>query len=101
MTLQEKIAKLMKDNGLNQKQLAEKASITEASLSKYLSGDRTPRIDVVVKLAKALNTSVNYLLDNESAPDTPFIYASTALARCKDQLSEEEKKKLIKFLLED
>lgn len=101
MALEEKILQLMKEQKLNQKQLAEKASITEASLSKYLSGKRTPRIDVVVKLAKALDTSVNFLLDNEAAPESPYTYASTALARCKDQLTEEEKKKLLKFLLED
>ena len=101
MALKEKILRLMKEQGLNQKQLADKASITEASMSKYLSGDRTPRIDVIVKLAKALGTSVNYLLDNEAAPENPYIYASTALARCKDQLTEEEKKKLLKFLLDD
>ena len=101
MGLKEKILQLMKEQKLNQKQLAEKASITEASMSKYLSGNRTPRIDVIVKLAKALDTTVNYLLDNESAPENPYIYASTALARCKDQLTDEEKKKLLKFLLED
>lgn len=101
MTLQEKIKKLMKDQNLNQKQLAEKAHVTEASMSKYLSGNRNPRTDVIVKIAKALNTSVNYLLDNDPSPDNPYTYVSTALARCKEKLSDEDKKKLIKFLLED
>lgn len=101
MTFEGKLLHLMKEQGLNQKQLAEKASITEASMSKYLSGERTPRIDVVVKLAKALGTSVNYLLDNESVHENAYTYASAALARCKDQLTEEEKKRLMKFLLED
>lgn len=101
MALQNKILQLMKEQNLNQKQLATKASITEASMSKYLSGERTPRIDVVVKLAKALDTSVSYLLDNEPAPDDPYAYASTALARCKGQLTDAEKKRLMMFLLED
>jgi len=101
MTLQERMRVLMEEQGLNQKQLSLRASITEASLSKYLSGERKPRTDVVVKIAKALNTSVNYLLDDEPTPEKPFDYASTALARCKGHLSEEDKKKLIKFLLED
>ena len=100
MKLEEKILQLMREQKLNQKQLAEKALITEASMSKYLSGHRTPRIDVVVKIAKALNTSVNYLLDTD-APENPYVVASTALARCKDKLTDEEKKRLLKFLLED
>lgn len=101
MTLQDRIRVVMNEKGLNQKQLAEKANITEASISKYLSGERSPRTDVIVKIAKALDTSVNYLLDDNPVPDEPYIYVSTALARCKDKLSEEDKKKLIKFLLED
>lgn len=101
MALKEKILRLMKEQNLNQKQLASKALITEASMSKYLSGERTPRIDVIVKLAKALETPVNVLLDEEDAPENPYLFASTALARCKGQLTEEEKKKLMKFLLED
>lgn len=101
MALQDKILQLMKEQKINQKQLAEKASITEASLSKYLSGNRTPRIDVLVKIAKALDTSVNFLLDNETAPENPYLHASAALARCKDELTKDEKMKLIKFLLED
>lgn len=101
MTLQERIRFLMKEKNLNQKQLSEKAKITEASMSKYLSGERNPRTDVIVKIAKALDTSINYLLDDNHSPDEPFIFMSTALARCKDKLSDEEKKKLIRFLLED
>lgn len=101
MNLQERIRAVMDEKGMNQKQLAIKANITEASISKYLSGERSPRTDVVVKIAKALDTSVNYLLDDDPAPDEPYMFVSTALARCKDKLSDEEKKKLIKFLLED
>ena len=101
MLLKEKAVQLMREQKLNQKQLAEKTSITEASISKYLSGERTPRIDVAVKLAKALNTSVNFLFDNGTTPDNPYMSAMGALARCKDKLSDEEKKKLMKFLLED
>lgn len=101
MALNDKVLQLMKASGLSQKELAAKALITEASLSKYLSGTRTPRIDVIVKLAKALNTSVNDLLEGEDSLENPYMIVSAALARCKDQLTEEEKKKLMLFLLED
>ena len=101
MKINGKIKSLMVAAGLNQKQLAEKAQITEASMSKYLSGDRTPRFDVVVKLAKALNVPVDELAGEDQKIDDPFVEVSTALARCKDQLTEADKKKLMKFLLED
>mgnify|MGYP003294570958 CR=1 FL=1 len=97
MKLQEKLRKAMKDKGLNQKQLAIRSNITEASMSKYLNGERNPRTDVIVKIAKGLDISVNYLLDDDPSPASPFDYASIALARCKDELSDDEKKKLIKL----
>lgn len=101
MTLQEKIRKGMEAKHLNQKQLAERSGITEASISKYLSGERKPRTDAIIKIAKALGESINYLLDDEPAPDSPYVFASMALARCKERLTDEEKKQLIRFLLED
>lgn len=101
MLLKEKLMHLMKEQSLTQKELASKASVTEASLSKYLNGVRTPRIDVVVKLAKALNTTPNCLLDDVTAEENSYDVAYTTLARCKEGLTDEEKKKLLKFLLED
>lgn len=101
MEINDKIKELMIAAGLSQKELAEKASITEASMSKYLSGGRTPRIDVVVKLANALGVSVNDLLLENDDDQSPMLMASAALARCKDKLTADEKNKLIKILLED
>lgn len=100
MELNDKIKKLMNDAGLTQKQLADKSKVTEASMSKYLKGTRTPRTDVVVKIAKALGVSVEALI-GDSASKSPFSEAQAALARCKSGLTEEDKKKLMKFLLED
>lgn len=97
----EKVKKLMKENDLTQKELASKAKITEASMSKYLSGERTPRIDVVVNLAKALKTTTDYLLGNNLVGSSTYNDAYEVIARSKDVLSEEDKKKLIKLLLED
>ena len=99
--MNDKIKELMNAAGLSQKELAKKANITEASMSKYLSGDRTPRIDVVVKLANALGVSVNDLLLEGDDDQSPMVTASAALARCKDKLTADEKNKLIKILLED
>lgn len=101
MDLNDKIKMLMKAQNLTQKELALKANITEASMSKYISGDRTPRLDVVVKIAKALDVSVDDLAETKGNHGNAFTEMSAALARCKQQLSEDDKKKLIKFLLED
>lgn len=102
MNLNERIRMLMEEQGMTQKELANKSNITEASMSKYLSGERRPRIDVVVNIANALGVSVDDLLGNglENAEATlPAL--KTVLARGMEKMSEEEKKELIKYILEN
>ena len=65
MNFIERVRSLMKEKNMSQKELAEKAGITEASMSKYLSGERTPRVDVIVNLANALETTTDYLLGKD------------------------------------
>ena len=65
MEMNERIRMLLEEQHLSQKDLAQKAGITEASMSKYLSGERTPRIDVVVNLANALGVTADELIGNE------------------------------------
>ncbi|MCI6330416.1 MAG: helix-turn-helix transcriptional regulator [Bacilli bacterium] len=102
MEIKERIKMLMTEKHLTQKELAISAGITEASMSKYLSGERTPRIDVVVNLANALGVSTDELIGNEVENEKmDFIRMKTILARGLDNLSKEDKNELIKFLLEN
>lgn len=101
MELREKIKMIMNEKGLSQKELSQMANITEASMSKYLSGDRTPRIDVIVNIANALEVSVDALLGGEQTAINGLAQAKLVLARGKETLSDDDKKELIKFLLEN
>ena len=60
----ERMSELMKNNGLSQKELAAKAGVTESAMSYYVKGERTPRSDVLARIAKALGTTTDYLLGN-------------------------------------
>ena len=52
--------------GLSQEELAKKAGVTGRTVQNYELGTRAPQnIDIVSKLATALETSVEYLLGNE------------------------------------
>jgi transcriptional regulator with XRE-family HTH domain len=57
------------DAGWSQTELAKRAGITPSALSQIESGDRFPSTVVVHKLAKALSTSVDYLLGNKTEED--------------------------------
>ena len=60
----ERVVLLMDKQGLSQAKLAKRANITEAAMSNYVSGTRTPNSDVLVRIANALKTSTDYLLGN-------------------------------------
>lgn len=53
---------LMEDFNLNQTDLSKKIGISNVTISRYLTGDRTPRLDVITRLASFFNVSVDYLL---------------------------------------
>ena len=65
----ERLTALMKQNKINQKQLAQMAGVTESAMSYYVKGERTPRSDVLTRIAKALETTTDYLLGTS---DTVF-----------------------------
>ncbi|MEE3488750.1 MAG: helix-turn-helix transcriptional regulator [Bulleidia sp.] len=99
-TWRERVLSLMSQKGWNQKQLAEKSGITVSSVSRYLNGERAPRIDIIVNFSKALGVTTDYLLDGDKETNlTPYVEVSTAIARNGGKLSPEEKTKLISLLL--
>jgi len=53
---------------LNQEQLAERAGITHSYLSMIERGDRTPHVETLVSLAKALGIAVSQLLLDANEP---------------------------------
>ncbi len=100
MTWQEKVKDLMNKNDLNQKQLAQRSGITEASVSRYLKGERAARMDIIINFAKALNVTVEYLLNDDDKTDlSPFDDIATAVARNGNNLTAEEKNKLIMLII--
>jgi len=59
----------IKKKGMTQKELAERIDITEASVSRYVSGQRIPKATVLLKIATALGVSTDYLLGVEEKDD--------------------------------
>ena len=90
----------MKNQGINQKKLSQLSGITEASISRYLKGERTARLDIIINFAKALNVTTEYLLnDDEETNLKPYQEIATAIARNGNALTAEEKNQLIALIL--
>lgn len=95
----EKVIKIMTERGISQKQLSEISGITESSISRYLHNNQRPRMDIVVNVAKALNTETEYFLDEDEKAESAYNTIATAIARKGSELSPEEKNKLISLIL--
>ena len=58
----ERLKEILNERGMTQREIAEKAGITEASISRYIAFQRVPKVTHVLKIANALNCSCDYLL---------------------------------------
>lgn len=93
----DKIKKLMNSKNVSQRDLAKAISINESAMSRYISGERTPRIDILTKIARYFNVSIEELID-ESPENENFMELRGLVARSASVLTNEEIKELLNIL---
>lgn len=64
----QRVADQLSKKGMSQRELAEKAGITEVSISRYISGARVPKATVILAIAKVLHVTCDYLLGVSGEP---------------------------------
>lgn len=97
-----RLRQLIEDKGMTQKELANKVGCTEAAISHYIKGDRIPRASVLAKIAIALNTTSDYLMEGIPADVTGELdYAKKLIARNVTQMSVADKRAIINILMGD
>lgn len=69
-----RIKELREAKGLTGKDLANRVGVTPAAMSLYESGKREPSFGVLARIAEALHTTCDYLMENTDAP-APFDWA--------------------------
>lgn len=95
--LGQRILRALKTKGITQKELAARIGVTEAVISRYISGERDPKPEIIANIATALHTTSDYLLGIEADKyDHPRI--CRLIARNASAMSEQEKKELIDAL---
>ena len=100
----ERIAGLLREQGKSQRKLAEQAGTTEASISRYIKGNRIPTGPVLANIAKALYTTTDYLLgyeQNSNDTDLEYNYTLRVIARNANRWSKKQKLGLVNALFEN
>lgn len=98
-----RIAELLSEKAMTQKDLAVATDITESAISHYVNGTRVPRGVNLTKIAKALGTSTDYLLCHEQEMNTEneMSMIKTLVARNSEKMSKKQKLELVSILLGD
>lgn len=92
-----RITETLQKRRMTQKELAGHIGVTEAVISRYVSGDREPKPEVLANIAIALHTTSDYLLGIECGGfDHPRI--CRMIAQNASSMTEQEKRELINAL---
>lgn len=68
MKLDEKIFTLRMQSGLSREDFASRVEISTDELKDFEMGNATPEVTLLLRIAKALNVTVDFLLDDEQIP---------------------------------
>ena len=99
----ERINEIMNQRQITQKQLAEMAAVTESAMSHYVNGGRTPRIEVLSRLASELGVTTDFLLgldEPDTGNESKLQYLQRSLAKL-DAQQLEKAETLLKTVFED
>lgn len=97
-----RITELLSTKNMTQKELAQASGITESAISHYIKGDRIPRGVNLIKIAEALDTTVDYLLkQEENDKDTDMKVVKTLIARNAEKMTKAEKMELFSILIDE
>ena len=96
----ERIATLLKEMNISQKDLAMMIGVTESALSRYINNEREPKLEVLANLATALDTTVDYLTTGLK-PETDFDEIYRLVARSSYSLTEAQKMQIIEAVMKN
>lgn len=98
-SMAQRLAELLVQQKLTQKELAQRSGITEAAISRYIKGDRVPRGVNLAKIADALGTTTDYLLGQDTFEGDEKKLVKTLIARNASKMTQEERMELIRILI--
>ncbi len=68
-SLGQRLKKILNEQGMMQKELAEKIGVSEMVISRYIHGGRIISVPILIEICKALNVSADYLLGLDKVPE--------------------------------
>ena len=87
------LVRIMKRENISQRELARKANLSEATVSRYVKGTRFPNSKAMIELSKALNCRIENLTQDQTESELERI-----MKKAISSLNESERNFLISEL---
>lgn len=94
-----RLQQLLDEKEISRKEFAAMTGLTEAAISRYVTGQREPKAFTASLMANALGVSMNELLGTASDNPEELDGAVRLVARSAKKITPEQKQKLISALL--
>lgn len=93
------IQRLLDEKDISRKEFSEMTGLTEAAISRYITGQREPKAVTLSIISNALGVSMNQLLGTPSDNPEELDGAIDLVARSANEITPEQKRRLIDALL--
>jgi transcriptional regulator with XRE-family HTH domain len=97
-SLGDRIARLRRAKGWNQKELADRIGARPSQISKYERGAYLPRPDLLPKLGEALEVSLDYLMTGRSGEEPRRDFRLRERVEALETLPDTQRSNLVAFL---
>ena len=97
----DKLSTRLKQLGMTQRELANIVGTTEASISRYVNGERIPNDALMSKIADALEVNVSFFKDGHDEKVEDLMRINELIARNEKKMTPEEKLAIIRLLSKD
>ncbi len=87
----QRLKSLLDRRGINQNALAEQLQTTEATVSRYVNGIRTPNIETAVEISRVLNVSMDELCGVQPPKQTRQAPDVGILVNCYEKASDADR----------
>ena len=94
----EKLIQRLKQIGMSQRDLAKEIGVTEATISRYVKGDRQPSEEMLAKIAEAIEVTPDYFTEAGDKKVDDLNQIHLLIARNGKSLTAEEKMAIIELL---
>lgn len=91
----ERIAEMRKGSGMTQQELAVRVDVAQATVANWESGRREPDINILIRIAKLFNVTLDELVMKELTPPIPMYARNLAYLRRKHDMTQQQISELV------